>query len=170
MATKIPTAVESELLEKAAHGASTRELSQWLRDTKGIDASYKSVQRLLKSKHAERAEVSKAVLRQELGKTVLTDIERLEKHAAALDSKADALAKAKGDKNLRAYVHVVGELRKVTHTKLHFAGGDTPDDAKDDLARAEERLARRLDSLAARASADEGDSGDRTEPRGEGGS
>lgn len=190
----IPPNLEPAILEKAASGASTRDVSQWLFETHGVTASYKAVQRLLSRTKVERADVAKAVVREKLTATVLNDLDRLtreqrrvEKLASRLHTQAcealDKVAKADGRKDpegLRAALLVADafadlalkasdRVRTLADRKLHYSGADTPDDTLDELSQAEQRLAGRLDSLASRLGEGESAPGDSADPPGSGG-
>lgn len=170
----IPPALESELIEKAAQGASTRDLSQWLKDAKGITASYRAVQRLLSRTKSERADVAKAIVREKLTKEAPRDLERLEAELAKAERLSDRLH-ARAHKSLDALedpekadpgdlriavtaldtvtelaLKATAQVNNVAKTKLHFSGADTPDDSFNELSQAEQRLTRRMDSLAER--------------------
>jgi hypothetical protein len=124
----IPQIWEAEVLAKAAEGWSTRKIAAWIETDKGKKVGYVSVARLLKNRRGERAEVAKIVLREKLGSSLTTDIDRLERHASTLDRLAMARAAAGDDE---VYAKLVEQLRKITDTKLHFSGAGEADDKTD---------------------------------------
>lgn len=170
----IPPALESELIERAAQGASTRDLSQWLKDAKGITASYKAVQRLLSRTKSERADVAKAIVRETITKELPKDLERLEgaltravtlaerlhkRTHEALDALADpedadpsalrvALASFEtlSDRAIKASNAELNAFK----VRLHFAGADTPDSDADAASLAEQSFNSRMAGLATR--------------------
>lgn len=119
----IPSDVEPEILAKSGEGWTSRKIAEWLRKERGIECSHASVSRVLRTVRADRAEITRSIVREELGKTVLSDIDRLEKHAANLDALADTHFAA-AEKDPRVFIAVVSELRKISETKLHFSGAD----------------------------------------------
>jgi hypothetical protein len=76
---KITPRLEVEILTKATEGASTRAIAQWLRDERGVTVSHQAVANLLRQTRQTRAEVAKVVVREQLAKTVLSDLDRLDR-------------------------------------------------------------------------------------------
>lgn len=116
------------------------QLCAWLLADHGIQVSEVTVRKLLRSQLEQRAEVAKVVLREQLGKSLLTDVDRLEKHARQLDQMADdifvkASAEAaflKGTERdepiwvdgREVYAKLAEQLRKITETKLKYSGAE----------------------------------------------
>ncbi len=138
----IPPDLEPEILAKAGTGATMRQIAAWLKAEKGVVTSYGSVARILKRVRTERAEVSKAVLREQLSRTLTQDVDRLEKWAARIDRLAlhDFEALENGGQFARmgaegpiyvegreTLVKLLEQLRKVTDTKLRYSGAAEPD-------------------------------------------
>jgi hypothetical protein len=159
----IPPDLESELLAKAASGHTTRQLSAWLLEAHAVDASHAAVARLLAKHRDARADIAKSVVRENLARTLTTDLDVLAKHVAKLDALADRSA----DGEPEFYLKAVEQLRKLVDTRLHYAGADQPDTQSDELASLGERAARRL--LLAIASSDEESALGDAEREGEGG-
>lgn len=74
---KISPALEKEILAKATEGASSRAIAAWLHTERGVKVSPQAVQRVLKLSSQTRAEVARAVVREKLSKTVISDLDRL---------------------------------------------------------------------------------------------
>lgn len=143
--SKLTPALEREVMEKAGEGWSARRIADWLKAERSVTMRFQGIAEFLAKTRTERADVAKAIVREKLTPHVTRDIDRLEKHAAKLDAMADRLAD--GDPEL--YLKAVEQLRKVTDTKLHYSGADTPDDSLSDLAAAEQRVAGKLARLLA---------------------
>lgn len=117
---QIPPKFEADILAKAGEGLTTRAIAAWLKETHNVDTSHKTVAKLIARHRAERADVAKAIVREQLGKTVNADIARLEQIRAGLAKRA---AKAKGPEFAK-----LTELElKAIDRKLHYAGADTED-------------------------------------------
>jgi hypothetical protein len=77
MARKLTPQLEKEILKKATDGESTRAIAEWLGTARGIKISRQAIGKLLKHTRETRAEVATIVVREHLGKTVISDLERL---------------------------------------------------------------------------------------------
>src|SRR3990167_4247151 len=138
MSVAIPPASESEVLAKAGEGWTTRRISQWLKDEKGIEASHATVAKLLAKARSFRADVAKVVVREELGKTLLTDLEHLEAIRADLAERAKECllpADVNGQRIVNpmaftAYLKTRELEVKVIDRKLHYAGADEEGEKK----------------------------------------
>lgn len=118
---KIPPKYEPDLLRLAADGKSIAEIAAWL-DAQGVTTSASGVKRLLKRLRAERAEVSRAVTVEHLGRTVISDLDHLEKiRAEAAERAADCL----DDKD---WVGLKKLEVQILDRKLHYSGAGNPDD------------------------------------------
>jgi hypothetical protein len=89
--SSIPEILEPAVLERAVSGSTCYEIADWLKAAHGVETSYRSVSRLLERLRAERKSLTQAVVREKLGKTVLTDIDRLERLRLQVHRKARAL-------------------------------------------------------------------------------
>lgn len=146
MATrKISPELEKELLKRSAEGHTTRALSAWVLAEKGIKISHQAIGNLLRQTRRERSEVTKAVVREQLTKTVTADVDVLGETQDEL-RRVKALLLARALRDLEAERVIVSEgetkeasvesveqfrkvcdtLTKVTNTKMHFAGADEP--------------------------------------------
>lgn len=143
----IPTALESAVLEQAITGSSNRAVAAWLKDKHGIEVSHVTVGRMVKRLRSERADIAKAVIREKLGTSLTTDLDRLEKHARQLDELADdCFGRIKSDATFAkghdktgepiyvdghdTYAKLVEQIRKITDTKLDYSGAGQDDEAK----------------------------------------
>ena len=120
----IPEALEREVCDRAANGATTREISGWLLDAHAVTASYGAVARVIKRVRTERAEVTKAVVQAKLAKSALSDIDLLESIRLEVSAKAKKLTRADQAGAWRGLKEL--EL-KIIDTKLHYSGADEPD-------------------------------------------
>jgi len=105
MARKITPVIEKEILRKAADGESSRAIAAWLLASRGLKITHQAIAKVLRGTRQERGEVAKAVVRERLTKTVVSDLdgldaerecamrerERLGKVAARLHKEAIAL-------------------------------------------------------------------------------
>lgn len=123
----IPPDLEPLVIAEAGKGLTTRQIAAWLKDRHGVETSHKSVAKVLARTRSERSEVAKVVLREKLGGSLTTDIDRLEKHASKLDTLADSAAEIK---EFDSYARLVEQLRKITDTKLHYSGAGEADEDK----------------------------------------
>lgn len=169
----------------AAKGKSLTQICAALLESHGVTVSPSAVRKHLTKRRVEREVVAKATVREQLAKTVLSDIDVLDSekrrlrrlagrlYATAakplppgLDAVDELAARAAIGATCELYLKTVDRLTKVVHTKLHFAGADAPDDALTSLADAARRVDSRLDRLAATGSEKEVPPGDSPEPGG----
>lgn len=124
----IPSALESEILEKAGQGWSTRRISEWLGSEKGVKASKSAVARLLVKTREFRADVAKAVVAEELRPSLTSDIRRLEELRADLAKRAAGLLQEDGKKlprdNHTLYLKTLALELRVIDRKLRASGID----------------------------------------------
>ena len=182
---KIPPDAEAGIYARAGEGKTLAEICNWLEQTHGVRVSPTAIRKKLAKRRAEREVVAKAVVREQLSKTVLSDIDvldvekgRLRKLARrlfrtltapvpkGLDEVQQLLIRAALSDTGELYLKTVDRLTKVVHTKLHYSGADAPDDPLVALADAERRLTGRLDRLAAKRREDEAPPGDRSDSGG----
>jgi len=119
----IPPELERAILEQAGKKRTTREISAWLAEEHGISVSHVTVGKFLRAAREERADVAKNVLREKLSGSLTSDIDRLERFARKC-----AILANKNKHDPKAFVMLVGELRKITDTKLHYSGADESDE------------------------------------------
>lgn len=123
----IPVALEPLVLEKAAHGMAGREIAEWLEKEHKVKTSYRSVLRFIERTRADRAAIAGAVVREELSKTVLSDLDRVEHIRSKVAQKADAL-----DEGAAVTPEWVREWRglkalevKILQLKMNLSGAST---------------------------------------------
>jgi len=150
----IPSALEGEVLSQHLAGKTTREIAAWLKAEHKVDVSYRTVARFLKETRKDNAAGHKAALNAAAAGGALDDLARLDVHARMLHEQA-LMHAAAGD--LKAFRMTVEAHRKIAHTRLHFAGADSPDAALTDLADAAQRVTSRLARLASADAARSGD-------------
>ena len=140
---KITPAIEKVALEMAAQGATTRAIAAHITKSMGVEVSHAGVAKLLVHTRSTRAEVAKVVVRESLSKSLLSDLEILEKWRNKLDAMAEKLyddadrvrqAAVDGEANpklmteaSRSCLETVNQIRQITHTRLHFSGAGEPD-------------------------------------------
>lgn len=120
MKSAVPEKYHCLVRQWASEGKSAREISAQL-GTIGVKASHTAVLRLLRESKAERAEVAKAVVREELSTTLTADIRRLER----LVKKTIARIRKNPDND--AYCKLAEQTRKLIETKLKYSGADEAD-------------------------------------------
>lgn len=119
----IPDNLHEIVLDLAGKGKSSRAIADELGTFHGCKTTHTAVQRLLKELRKDRAEVAKAVVREELAPALTNDLRRLERLAKRCANRA---ARCTDDV---VFTKLVDELRKITETKLKFSGADEPDQA-----------------------------------------
>lgn len=125
----------TEILGLSAEGKGCRDIAKVMRDKHGLKVSHETVQRFITKRRMERADVSKAVVREALAPGLTADAERLDEIArdsmklcrAALKQSLD------GDNLLSLeaaalYPKLATAAIKATEAKLKAAGLDQPDD------------------------------------------
>lgn len=127
----IPEHLEGPLLTRAGeiNPVSGRrwtndELSRWLKEAHGVEAGRMSVQRCLSRLRRERAALLKEALTEDLLASLRDDWARLDLVAEDLYARAEELR----EKNPKAYVACLAEIRKIAATKA-LTLGRTDDDA-----------------------------------------
>lgn len=82
---KITPNLEKEILAKAADGGSTRAIAAWLLAEHGVKVTHQAVAHLLRQTRQTRAEVAKVVVREQLSKSVISDLGRLEREQRRME-------------------------------------------------------------------------------------
>jgi len=124
-ATKIAEIHEQFVLDLAAHGKSTREIAAALAE-RGCNTTHVSVSRWLKKRRAERADVAKVVVREQLAKTLTGDLDRLETIRRQVAAKASRISKK--PRQTFAWIKLKELEVKIIDRKLHYSGADDPGD------------------------------------------
>lgn len=120
---RIPPALEDAVFAKAGEGLSSRQIVAWLLATHEVSTSHTTVSKLLAKRRTERADVAKAVVREQLGKSLNADIARLE------EIRADLAKRASGAADTRDFVKLTELELKAIDRKLHYSGADAPDES-----------------------------------------
>lgn len=118
----LPANLESEVLAKAAENMSVRQISAWLETAHATKVSAATISRFLAKRRTERADVAKAVVREQLGKTLNADLSRLEEIRAELQASAQD-----PENSISEYVKITELEVKVIDRKLHYSGAGEPD-------------------------------------------
>ncbi len=147
MSKAIPSDLEPLVLQKAAEGLTTRAISTWLLQEHSVNATHATVANLLKRVRTERADISKAVVREKLGASVARDIDRLELFVR----KAMRIARTCEGKPV-VWAKVAEQVRKFTEAKLKASGIEDPSEKDHDARADEERLVGKLARLITEAS------------------
>lgn len=85
MSYKISPTLEREILALAADGKSATEISAWLLAERGVKISRQNVNKRLRQTRVARADVAKAVVREALTKTVVSDLDRLSREQVRVE-------------------------------------------------------------------------------------
>lgn len=117
----IPPDLEPLVLQQAGKGLTTRQIASWLKSSHSIDTTYKTVAKLLARTRTARADVAKVVLREKLGSSLTTDIDRLEMLAA------EAVIRAGKCLDDEVWCKLAEQVRKITDTKLQYSGAGQDD-------------------------------------------
>lgn len=134
---RIPPDRHPEILRRAGSGESAAQIAAWLA-TEGIKVSDRAVRKLLERVRTERADATKAVVREQLQQEALGDVAHLEAarlRAAEIEKAAGEIAQAPDlDPKLKlraltTQLDAIEAQRKIVDTKLHYAGADEPDAA-----------------------------------------
>ena len=116
--TKVAPELHEQLLARAAKGASTRELAQWLKTTHGIQVSHVAVAKILRKHRRARSDVARAVVAEHVAKRLPEDLRELDDiydrvvgllDAAVAEAEEEevALTTAQADKITRLYAQVL---------------------------------------------------------------
>jgi transposase len=120
-APAIPAEKYQLLLDLASQGKSTRQIAEHL-GTGGIRASHKTVGRVLRELRKERAEVAKAVVREELATTLTADVRRLERLVRM------GFARIRKGVDNDTFCRLSDQIRKDIETKLKHSGAAEADE------------------------------------------
>ena len=151
----IPPNLHEEVLGQSGQGKTTYEISQWLRATHGVEASYRAVARLLQRVRKERAGMAQDIVRARLQKELPRDLDALAHQQRILASLQEAYITKEGTlrvgKDVREYLAVHDRITRVLDLKLYYsgAGGAEPAGAMKEDPRA--ALMDRLGKLVAAA-------------------
>lgn len=74
---KIPDALKGAILRMSGQGASSQDVATWL-DSQGVQVTARAVRKFLNKVADERAPTAMAVTAEQLGKTLVADLEALE--------------------------------------------------------------------------------------------
>ena len=135
-ASKIPEALRPEVLAKAGNGEGSEAIAAWLLAEHGLKITGRSVRSFLAARREERAEVTKSVIAEKLGKTVFAD----------LDAVDGILARARADEEEAGKVDdALLELERIALSDI----GDAFDEngALKSLKEMPERMRRAIASL-----------------------
>lgn len=130
-APKIPTALEGDILTRAGQGASAADLAAWLGADHGIEVSDRSVRTFLEKRRREREPIARAVIVENVTKSITTDLDALE----YLAGKArEILQRATMGEKLQPSIALdaIKTELAVRAQRLKFAGGDEADGPKGD--------------------------------------
>ena len=138
--------LQEEVLRLYALGHASDKIATWLVREKGIAATGRGVRDLLSSIRDERSNSTKALLRDKLGKTTLSDIDVIERIRLQISAKAEKWEeRAEADsESAMVWLRFKEAELKALERKLHYAGADTPDNTGIELAAAGERVASKL--------------------------
>lgn len=144
---KITKALERHVLAHAAAGKSTRWIASWIQKRYRKDISHNAVAVFLRAHRTEKADVAKAVVREELRTNLPRDLQVFDRRISALVGDLRRVEKASRDimerfpgspdrwRKVEAMrLKMLEQLRKCLDTKLHYVGADQPDEAIDGLA------------------------------------
>lgn len=129
---RIPTEKHAEILRRAATGESSDAIAAWL-TLEGIEVTGRSIRKMLEKRRTERADVTKAIVRDELGKTLTADLSEMDDLLRRARAIEDAVAPGvdedgrptKGDPALA--LKAIEQQRKIIDTRLHYSGAGEPD-------------------------------------------
>lgn len=139
--SKIPPDLEGELLTRAGRGASGDELAVWLLAEHRVEVSGRRVRAFLEKNRREREPIARAVVVEQVSKTVTADLaalEELAREAASIRAKALAGVPSKTIKvpgepdqkvpgvapDLNVAIRAINSERAVRETRLRLGGGD----------------------------------------------
>lgn len=144
----ITQAVEEFIAAKAQTGASSRAISAMLLAEMGVTLSHKGVANEMTKRRNERSDIAKNVLREKLGKTLLGDIDRLERVRKQVNARAAKVKDRESPGGGKTEWLMCKELEvKILDRKIHYSGADTPDDTLSELEAAGDRVASRVADL-----------------------
>jgi len=186
--SKISPKLEKEMLAKAADGLSAGEIVTWFLKDHGIKISRAAIGKRLHQTRVERSEVAKAVVREHLTKTVVSDLDRLAEEQQRVerlgrrlygiaDKAVGAIERAQAGEKVDAFeleaamqaapsfsalaFRSTAEASRLAQARLHYSGADADDEGASEVAEAERRVRGRVDSIAASLREGQADPDDR---------
>lgn len=141
-ASKIPAALDAEILARASQGETSLQITAWLLEAHGIEVDDRTVRRRVRSRATERADATKVSVRDALGSAVLSDLDVLEK----IRNEAMSLAEEHRKSDPRTAIAAYKAAADAADKRLHYAGAD---------AEGEERVPETLADLLEAAGAPE---------------
>lgn len=133
---KITDDLEVEIQRRAAAGESVRSIAAWC-GTQGVKVSHQAIDKLVRLNRQRLAEMTKSAVRERLGKTVLSDLDRLERIRKVLHRKAQRWHDAAdpempdGVAATKVWTGIVAQEHRCIVDKLHYAGADAPERMSD---------------------------------------
>jgi hypothetical protein len=121
-ASKIPPALEGEILARYGAGEGGESIAAWLLSAHGIQVSDRAVRNFLEKKRKEREPIARAVIVEAVTKTVTRDLDALE----SMILRAQTIGMNPLLHPGTALDAIKVELA-IRTTRLKFSGGDEPD-------------------------------------------
>ncbi len=135
--TSIPPRLHAEVLARAGEGLNCADIASWLGREHNVKTHESSVKRLLRKVAAERAPIAKAVVTEQLSKTLTVDLSSMNallKRSVSNEARCTQLIKAAGDEpvlQLRAMEQMRrerAEQRSLLELRFRLSGADSNDD------------------------------------------
>jgi hypothetical protein len=131
--SKLTPEIREQILTHIANGASYEDAAEWVGAHHGISVTKQAIGKLVAKHRSERSEVSKAVARDHIARTLPADLAASdEKHAQAgrlLDIAAAAAESDPTVANFEKYAKASATFLKWEELKRKTLGLDQPDDA-----------------------------------------
>jgi hypothetical protein len=119
--------VEDFIALKAGSGLSSRAISALLLSEMGVTLSFKGVSKEMSRRRAERSEVARAVVREKLGRTLLSDLDRLERIRKSVAARANRVKDHYTESGKPEWIMLKELEVKILDRKIHYSGADDPD-------------------------------------------
>lgn len=126
---KISQQAREQILAQLALGRTQAEVASWAKGALGVEITRQAISKLARSTRVERAETTRAVIREAVAPKVASDLEILDREIRRLRSLATkAFRAARADPLMaRPFLDVDRALRDAIAQRAKLAGADEPE-------------------------------------------
>ncbi len=128
---KISPELQEAVLARAAKGQTLQAIAAWLQKRHAITVSHQALSKIVRKHRAERAQISKHIVREHIERTLPEDLSELDRLMAAnvelLDAAQKAARKHLTTANVEMVVKLTSAVQKADEAKKKALGVDQPD-------------------------------------------
>lgn len=134
--TKLDPALQDAVLARLAKGWTAARCAEWLAKSRGVKVTPQAITKMARARRSERGDVSKSVVREEIGRRLPGDLEDLaarREHLQKMVGKLERLVE-EDPAAMSMYLKALEQLRRMTELSLRFSGAAETDEVVGGLA------------------------------------